>query len=454
MAVATLDPVLDHLEKHWQAGIETLKEYCAQPSVSAKGEGLTECADLCAEIMQRVGAATQILPTDGAPVVYAEFPGDSDKTLLIYDHYDVQPVEPLDEWDSPPFEPAVRDGKLFCRGCADNKGDTIARLTAIKAYLDTVGSLPCRIKWMIEGEEEVGSVNLEPHIEKYADLYAADACLWEAGGVDPEERPVAVLGAKGICSVELRCTTANTDLHSSWATLIPNPAWRLVWALATLKGEDERCRIPGFYDRVQQPTAAELKALEKIPFDTAYYMREYGLDRFLFDEPADKMRIRHLYQPTCTICGLTTGYQGPGSKTVLPKTASAKIDFRMAMDMDPKEVVQQLGKHLDAHGFSDIAITPFGLEGPAKTPIDDPWVGLCERVLREIYETNPIVMPTMAATGPMAPFRHILKVPIVSFGIGYPGSKGHAPNENIRLNDFRRGARAVARLIHEFAQSG
>lgn len=225
-----------YLDTHLSESIRELSILCAQPSVAAQNWGLEECASLVKEMLQRRGFEIDISPTGGAPVVFAQRPGRSSKTILIYNHYDVQPAEPLDLWDSPPFEPTLRDGKLFARGVSDDKGHFVSRLFAIDAILDTLGELPCTIKFVIEGEEEVSSLHLKDYIQANQNKLAADGCIWEFGGVDHREIPIQYLGLRGICYIELSVETATMDVHSGLGgSIFPNAAWRLVWALNTLK---------------------------------------------------------------------------------------------------------------------------------------------------------------------------------------------------------------------------
>ena len=354
----------DYLEKNLDRSIEELSRLCAQPSVSAQNWGLVECAELVGQMLRQRGFETQIFPTEGAPVVFAQRSGTSPKTILIYDHYDVQPPEPLELWNSPPFEPTLRDGKLYARGVADNKAQIAGRLFAIDALLDKIGSLPCNIKFIIEGEEETSSVHLHGFVEEHLELLKADACIWEFGGIDHREVPMQYLGLRGICYVELSVETARTDVHSGLGgSIFPNPAWRLVWALNTLKGPDEKILLPGFYDDIKPPSARDRQLMEALPEVAEEYKERYGVTHFLKGLTGGvELRIAEVFEPTCTICGLTSGYQGPGSKTVLPARASAKVDFRLVPDQMPEKVLEQLRQHLDSQGFQDVQIKYLGGE--------------------------------------------------------------------------------------------
>ena len=441
----------NYLEKHLDDSIAELTRLAAQPSVGAQNWGLQECAALVEEMLRQRGFAVQVMATGGAPVVYAERKGRSDKTLLIYNHYDVQPPEPLDLWESPPFEPQVRDGKLYGRGVSDDKGQLTARLHAIDALLATDGELPCTIKFIIEGEEETSSEHLFEFIEHNQALLQADACLWEFGGVDQRDVPMQYLGLRGICYVELSVETASTDTHSgTGGSIFPNAAWRLVWALNSLKQADERIRIPGFYDNVRPPSVRDVELMAALPDAADEYKQRYGVKHFLKGLTGGvELHLAEVFEPTCTICGLTSGYQGPGSKTVLPARASAKVDFRLVPDQRPERVLELLRAHLDAEGFSDVHITDLGGEPAARTDPDDPFVALVVRTAEPVYGAPMQLVPMVGGSGPNYPFVHTLNLPVVTAGAGYPGTLAHAPNENIRLDLYLKHAKHMARLFTE-----
>ncbi|HKZ82288.1 MAG TPA: M20/M25/M40 family metallo-hydrolase [Anaerolineae bacterium] len=444
--------IQDHLDE-WIAELSTL---CAQPSVSAQGLGIRECAALVADMLRRRGFSAEIMPTAGHPVVYAEARGQSSKTLMFYNHYDVQPPEPLDLWESPPFEPTLRGRALYARGVSDDKGHIVCRLAAIDAIKAVTGELPCNIKFLIEGEEEISSVSLPPFIKANREKFAADACIWEFGGVNEAGIPMQDAGMRGICYVELRAKTATLDAHSGLGgSIFPNAAWRLVWALNTLKDPDEHIRIPGFYDDVVPPTRRDLELLDALPDESQNYLKRYGVKGFLKGLTGGlDLKREGVFVPTCTICGLTSGYQGPGSKTVLPAEASAKVDFRLVPNQTPEEIVAKLRKHLDAQGFGDVEVVFIGGEAPGRVDPDHPFVKLVVEAAKGIYEHDMMISPMIGGSGPNHAFIEYLNVPIATAGVGYPGSRAHAPNENMRLDLFLNGTRHTARIIQMFAESG
>ena len=449
----TLAQIDAYIEHKLDATLAELGQLVAIPSVSAQGTGIAECAEAVASALRARGFSAEVTPSNRNPVVLGDAPGSSDRTLLLYNHYDVQPAEPLELWTSPPFEMARRDGRLFARGIADDKGELVSRLAAIDAVMAVTGGLPCRVKFLVEGEEEISSPSLPAFIEQHAGRLAADGCIWEFGSVNEDGRPVEYLGLRGICYVELSVKTLDLDAHSGLGgSILENAAWRLVWALNSIKGTDGKVRIPGFYDNVVPPSERDMELLAALPDTEPEYRKMYGARRFLNDLKGVELRREEVFVPTCTICGLTSGYQGPGSKTVLPARASAKMDFRLVLNQTPEEIVEKLRKHLNAEGFGDVEVNFLGGGRPARTDPDDPFIQLVAATARDVYGSEPLIWPMIGGSGPNYLFTHHLKVPIATLGVGYPGSRAHAPDENIRLDDFVRGVKHMARVLLGFAE--
>jgi acetylornithine deacetylase/succinyl-diaminopimelate desuccinylase-like protein len=442
-----------YLKQNHDPFIAELKEFVAQPSVSATGEGIAQMAQMTRQKMEDLGATVQMLeigPND-PPVVYATL-GQGERTLLIYNHYDVQPVDPIELWDSPPFEPTYRDGKLFARGISDNKGNLMYRIQAIRAWQETVGPLPFKINWFIEGSEETGSPNLEPFCLASSHLLKADGCLWEMGNVDEADRLVLTLGAKGMVYIELTVQSIKSDQHSAMASLAPNAAWRLVWALNTLKGPDETILIDGFMDDVLPPGKADLALLRSIALEEGAMKANFGIDKFVAGVSGFEAIKRLLFLPTCTINGIDSGYIGEGQKTVLPAKARAKLDLRLVPNMEPEKVARLLRQHLDKHGFTDVHMRVLGSEHPGKSDPDAHVVQAAIAAAKAVYDQSPVVYPLTPGTGPVWPVAIAHGTPMVSFGASYPGHNLHAPNENIRVDDYFRAIRMMGRFIREFGQ--
>lgn len=445
----------EYVAQNREQFLNELKDFTAQPSVAAQNLGMREMADKVLARLQKLGAQARLIPiADGFPVVYGEI-GSGAKTLLIYDHYDVQPPEPLDLWTTPPWEPTIRDGKIYARGVADNKGDLLLRLQAVESWLATEGALPLKIKWVIEGEEEIGSPNLGKFVAAQRELIqGADGCLWEFGAKDSHENPMLICGLKGILYLELHARGANRDLHSGAASIVENPAWRLVWALATLKNERDEITIDSYNDYVREPNALELEAASHIPFDTDLELEKFGVKQFI-NGARDFDAVKKLYfTPTVTICGIQSGYTGAGGKTVLPNHAFVKLDFRLVPDQTPELILDLLRRHLDAHGFADIQIvqTENG-EHVARSPLDSAIVQAAKAAARATYQRDAVVYPTAAGSGPMYDLCQQLNIPAVSAGCGYPDTRGHAPDENIRIDDYFQSIVFIRELIRNFADN-
>jgi acetylornithine deacetylase/succinyl-diaminopimelate desuccinylase-like protein len=450
---AAVDQLAAQVESALPRTLEDLRRLVQIPSVAAQRRGIPEAAQAVRALLEAEGGRVTVLTDGGAnPVVVAEFEGRSPRTLLFYDHYDVQPAEPLEEWTVPPFDVTRRDGLILGRGVSDNKGDFMTRIAALRLLRASHGGLPCRVKFVVEGEEEISSAHFGAVTRAHTDLLAADACIWEYGERDAAERLHVVCGMKGICYLELRATAAAVDLHSSLGAVTEGAATRLVWALAGFKDRTGRVLIPGHYDRVRRPSADDEAAVAAIPPDVIEDVRE----RVRAGDPiggvhgADAVR-QLLFAPTCTICGIWGGYTLEGSKTVLPATARAKVDFRLVPDQDPHEVARNVRRHLDAQGFRDVEVTVLGAEYPWRTNLGDPFVGLVRDVAKDTTGRGVLVYPTSPGTGPMYDLGQVLKIPLVSTGSGYWGSRAHAPDENIRERDFRETIVLMARLLERFA---
>jgi acetylornithine deacetylase/succinyl-diaminopimelate desuccinylase-like protein len=439
------------LHSRLDAYIAEVADLCAQPSVSARGEGMHECAALVADVLRRRGLEVQTVPTAGNPIVVGRARGRTERTLLFYNHYDVQPPEPLELWTSPPFQPVLRDGALYARGAKDDKGEFIARVAAVEAVRAAYdGTLPCGVLFVVEGEEEIGSPHIAEFVRAHEQMLRCHGAVWEEGGLAASGRPEISLGRRGILSVEIEARTISRDAHSGAAHILPNAAWRLHRALATLKDEQERILIEGFYDRVQPPSTRDLELLAALPDEEAWFREHYGVAAFVGGRTGAALAAA-VFEPTCNIAGLTAGYQGPGSKTVIPARAAAKVDFRLVPDQDPNDIFDKLRAHLDRRGFSDVVLRRLGAMWPERVPVDDPLVHLAARTAEEVYGVPCQIRPLGGGSSPVYAFSKPLGIPVVTAGVGYAGNRTHAPDEHVRLGDFLNAARHIARILEGFA---
>lgn len=449
--------VESYLEANTSEVLSLVQQLCRQPSIAAQDLGLNETAALVQALLDDAGFATQQLQVEGAPpAVYGEQRGTSPFTLLLYNHYDVQPADPLALWDSPPFEPTVRGDKLFARGVSDNKGEIAARLAAIRALRAAYGDLPITIRWIIEGEEEIGSPHFAGLAELYAELMRADGCLWEGSGFDTQDRPELILGTKGMLYVQYEIQGTGIDAHSGSAPILPSAAWQLVQALASLRGPGGRVRIPGFYDAVRAPTEAQVEAMAQQTDMEQQWRQAYQVDEFLDGLSGLPLRERLAFEPTCNIAGLFSGYTEEGVKTVLPAQASAKMDFRLVPDQDPDDILAKLRAHLADEGYGQIRVTKLGGAEPVVTPIEHPFVQRIRTISEAFAGRQPSINPLIGGTLPLlGALRRFVGVPGLS-APGNPiywGSGAHAPNEHVRLGDLSRAVRFNCYMFEALAGS-
>ena len=447
MPNSQLSSIFAHIDHNRQSFIDRLIDYVRQPSISAHGIGIAEVAAFLNDYLTKMGFATESLPTAGWPMIYGrrdDVPGAP--TLLIYGHYDVQPPDPLDKWISPPFEPTIRDGKLFARGVGDNKGQHFANLLAIESTLAVAGKLPCNVIVLLEGEEEVGSPHIAEFVRNHRAKLNADLVITSDGPVHESGRFCIEFGVRGIISFELRAKGANRDVHSgNFGGIVPNPIWTLVQLLATMKNERGEVTIDGFYDNVQPPTELERKALANLPLDIATAKAELGLSEL--DQPLDRGYYERLsLWPTFTINGFHAGYGGPGSKTVLPHEAFVKCDMRLVASQTPEELYAKVEAHVKKHA-PDVQFVRQGSMAPSKTPIDSHYTQPIVAAMSVAQGAEPLLVPAMGGSLPDYVWTQILGVP--SFVVPYANADeaNHAPNENMELDRFITGIRTGAAMM-------
>ena len=439
---------IEIINKKREEALNRLQQLLKIPSIAAKNTGAEEAIKLLEKYFSEAGFDYFIAETPGNPVFCAELNTGANKTLTFYDHYDVQPEDPLEFWESPPFEPTIKDGKIFARGVADNKGEIICRLEAIRSYIEAYGRLPINIKFIIEGEEEIGSPNLAFFVKNNKDfVQKSDGVIWEFGGKDKKGRQQITLGVKGILYLHLSTKTIQRDVHSGYTQFVDNAPFELVWALSSLKDRNDKILVPGFYDGVKEPTKEELEEIEHFPLDEEVLLESFGIEHFRLNLTGLELKKRFFLEPTCNICGIWGGYQGKGSKTITPNEAFAKVDFTLVMGQDPKDLQQKIRKYWDENNFKHIKIDHWDGYRASKTPSSHPFAQKIINVWKKVYQHDPIVWPTSGGSGPMYLFEPL---PCVSLGTGHSDSMAHAPNENIILEDWYKGIEAIATLIHNF----
>jgi acetylornithine deacetylase/succinyl-diaminopimelate desuccinylase-like protein len=442
-----LSDVFAYVDAHRQDFLDRLIDYVRRPSISAHGLGIAEVAAYIAAVMERIGLAARIIPTAGWPMVLAErkdVPGAP--TVILYGHYDVQPPDPLDEWLSPPFEPTIRDGRLYARGVGDNKGQHFAQILALESLLACRGVLPCNVKVLLEGEEEIGSPQMPIFAREHRDELQADLVITSDGPVDEDGHARLRFGVRGVLSFELRARGANRDLHSgNWGGVVPNPIWTLVQLLATMKNDRGIVTIDSFSANVDPPTALEKETLAGMPIDLDAVKQ--SLDLAEFDQPLERGFYERLSSwPTFTINGLHGGYGGPGSKTVLPHEAFAKCDIRLVESQTADEIFAKVEAHVRRHA-PGVQVIRQGSMDPSKTPLDSPYTEPIRRGIAAGQGEEPLLVPAMGGSLPDYVFTKTLGIP--AFGVPYANAdeSNHAPNENLEIERFYKGIKTGAAML-------
>lgn len=452
-AAESLGGPFGYVEANRQHALDGLMRLLRQPSISTLGIGLGECAQLLVDEMRQVGLESRIVATDGSPIVFGERRvAGATRTLLLYGHYDVQPVEPLDLWESPPFEPTIRDGRIYARGSGDNKGQHFAHLKAVEAVLAASGELPLNVKILLDGEEEKGSPNLASFVRDHRELLAADYVYTSDGPYHASWRPTLRCGVRGILFLELEARGPNRDLHSgNWGGNVSNPAWQLVQLLAAMKGADERVRVPGFYDEVTPPSDVERELMRLIPLDEVSICRDLGLTA-LRGEAGLGYYERMFFNPTLNINGLGSGYVGAGSKTIIPSVAHARLDVRLVPDQDPDVIADRIGAFIESAGFGEVVYRPMHRMWPSKTAADHPYSHAIARAVNIGFGEPPIVYPLSGGSLPDYVFTRILGLPSVLVPYGNPDENNHSPNENLDIGSFFKGIRTTIAVLHEVSR--
>lgn len=444
-----------------------LGELIKHPSVAFREpEGISNCADNLVEILEKFGYQAKLYPTvpDGASVVYGERNVGALKTILFYHHYDVQPEDPLDLWESSPWKLEERNGRLYGRGTADDKGEILISLFGMQLLEDQFGKLPINVKFVIEGEEEAGSDHLQVFTDKHSDLLKADGCIWEGAVLTPEDEekfnfatPVElVCGLKGDAYFDIKTIGPpkfpRTDVHSGEAAATPNAAWYLVWALSTLKDQNENILIEGINELVQDPSTEDLEVLKTIGTSwEELFKKDLNLEKILLDRSGIELHTELSLKPSLTITGLKSGFQEEGSKTIVPAEASAKLDFRLVPNLTMEKVDELLKQHFQKHGFDDLEVKLIVGYNPSKTSVNHPFIRLLKEISDDINISHPTnIVPIAYGSGPAYLFTPYTPICFVGNAIG--GCNGHAPNENIPIKSINSSIAYNAIIAKQLAK--
>lgn len=430
------------------------------PSVSTdpkRKDELVRCAQKVADLMTQAGlGSVEIMPTPGHSVVYGEYLVDEKlPTVLIYGHYDVQPEDPVELWETPPFEPTIRDGKIFARGATDDKGQFLCHIKAIEAVLQTQGSLPVNVKVLIEGEEEIGSPNLRSFLETHQDKLSADVLVISDSAMYAEGLPSIVYGLRGLAYLQIDLKGADGDLHSGvFGGAVPNPGMELAKILAQLKDNNERVLVPGFYDKVLDMTVIEREAYSNLPFDAEEFRASVGVPGLATETGYSALEGRTA-RPTLEVNGLLCGYTGEGAKTVLPSKAMAKVSCRLVPDQNPDEISQLLEDYITkiCPPTMECKVTQMHGGHPWLTPPDHPALEAAATAVREVFGCEPVRLREGGSIPIVVDFQNILKLPGVLLGFGLNDENLHAPNEHFRVENFYKGIQSSAALLSALSKT-
>jgi acetylornithine deacetylase/succinyl-diaminopimelate desuccinylase-like protein len=449
----SLTAVFDHIETNRASFLDRLIDYLRHPSISAANIGIAEVGALLVKMLTDIGLDTRLVPTEGHPMVVARWlkaPGKP--TVLLYGHYDVQPPDPLDKWISPPFEPTIRDGRLYARGVGDNKGQHLAQILAIESHLKVHGTLPCNVILLLEGEEEIGSPHIAGFVRDNKALLKADLAVTADGPRHASGAAAIKFGSRGVVSFELRCRHANRDVHSgNFGGVVPNPIWSLVHLLGTMKNAAGEITIDGLHDGIEPASPEELDAIKRLPLDVDVIKKSLGLSRL--DAPVERPFYERLcFRPTLTINGFHGGYGGPGTKTVLPNEAFVKCDVRLVEAQDPQDILRKIAAHVAKNAPEvEFVAAEMGME-PSKTPIASPFTAPLRRAFVAAQGVEPLLIPAGFGSLPGYVFTRILGIPAFVTPYANPDEANHAPNENLTLDCFYSGLRTGAALLHELGE--
>ncbi|HYA02540.1 MAG TPA: dipeptidase [Syntrophobacteria bacterium] len=455
-----MDSAITYIQERRDGFVDQLKVFCRIPSVSTKSEHKTDiqkAAEWLADSMRLIGLEhVQVMPTGGHPAVYADWlhaPGKP--TALVYGHYDVQPPEPLDLWITGPFDPTVRDRELYARGAVDDKGQVFMHLKALEAHFKTRGTLPVNVRLLIEGEEEIGSPNLDPFIAKHLDLLKADVVVISDTAMIAKGAPGITHGLRGLVYFQIDVEGTKSDLHSgTFGGAVINPAFALTQILSQLKDKNGRVTIPGFYDDVRKLSAEERRTLARLPFSETKLRKEISAPA-LYGEKGFTTLERLWARPTLEVNGLYSGFVGEGAKTVLPGRAMAKVSMRLVPNQDPAKIARLFTQHVKRLCPKTVRLKIAEISGrgmPWLAPTDHPAMQAMARAIQKGFGKRPVFTRTGGTIPVVATFTRLLKAPSLLMGIGLPDENAHAPNEKLDLDNFHHGMLSAVHLWNELAE--
>ncbi|MBF0753481.1 M20/M25/M40 family metallo-hydrolase [Jeotgalicoccus nanhaiensis] len=447
----TLEKMDDFILKHRDDYLNQLFNLLKIKSISTNEDEIRHCANVLKSEMETLGLDTQLIETGGNPVVYGELLNDKNRfTLLIYGHYDVQAVEPIELWDSNPFEPEIRDGRIYARGAGDNKGQLMAQLLGLKTYQALYGELPINVKFIFEGEEELGSVHLAEFVENHKALLEADLVYTSDGSSHNSGDPLILLGVRGVLILEMTAKGADFDNHSgNTGNIVPNPAWKLMRLLNTMRDDDGNVLVDGFYDKIRKPSDKEMELLKRLPYDQQDIAEKIGYEDLDMDGASYYHKLT--MEPTFNIAGIESGYTGKNAKTIIPSTATVNMDIRLVADQDPEDVFKKIEEHVKEVDPS-VTVTYKGAMRPSRTPAELEIVQAVTDAVAHAYGKEPLVQPSMPGSLPDYVWTEILNTPSIIMPYANFDQHNHSPNENLKVENFFAGIKCTCNLVRELGE--
>jgi acetylornithine deacetylase/succinyl-diaminopimelate desuccinylase-like protein len=448
-----MEKVYSYIDEHKDEFLEELFELVRIPSVSplpGYADQVQKCAKHVSSIMEKCGIKSTIYQTEHNPVVYGETKQvEGRPTILIYGHYDVQPEGDRAEWESDPYEPEIRDGRIYARGVGDNKGQIFAHIKAYQAYCAAKGEPEVNLKYMVEGEEEIGSIDLGPFVAAHKDLLKADITIWSDSNIHASGKPLIILGLKGISSMKITVKGPESDVHSQWGSVLPNPVWKLINILSSLKDENGRVKIPGFYDQ-DTPGEAEKQAIANIPSDLTPFVNLWKSPDFDGSMDSVEFFTKFMYEPTINIGCISAG-NVIGTKNIVPHEASCWIDMRLGPNQDSEQKRKDFCDYIASLGYTGVEIEGTGADA-AFTPLNNPFVQPVIDIIQDLWGQEPIIYPGLGGSGPFTVFNNILGAPCIFVPFADAQQHDHAANENIPVDNLILGTKIGAAMIDRFAK--
>jgi len=448
-----MNSIESFVEKNYERYEEELFELLRIPSISPVPgfeKDILECAEAFSKLMNSAGIKTKVYQTNGNPIVYGETEYKEGRTtILFYGHYDVQPEGDVGLWDSPPYEPEVRNDRIYARGIGDNKGQIFSHIKGYEVYNKMFGKANINLKYILEGEEESGSEQLRAFSEDHKEMLKADVTIWSDANMHISGRPVIILGLKGISYLKINVKGPSRDIHSQFAAVLPNPIWKLITVLNSLKDKNGHVLVPGFYEDTEPPSNEVLQAIKRIPGKLTDYTDDWGVTETLSNNEIEDFYLRYMYEPTLN-CGCISAGNPTSSKNVVPHEAAAWLDIRTVPNQKHTEICRKVKNFISSLEVPDIEVSCFGID-PAYTPLDNPFISTIIGVLQSVWKKEPIIFPALGGSGPFHVFNVVIGAPCIMVPFADSQQHDHGPNESMPIRNIKSGISTSAKLIQSLS---